>query len=810
MGLKNTLLYLLLSIFCFACGQKIKTTKSYHKVINNDWKFIEADITAAQKTEYDDSEWKTVNLPHDWSISGAFSKNNPSFSRGAWLPAGIAYYRKKIDLSGIKKNQKVFIHFEGAYRNAEVWINGNHLGKRPFGYIPFEYELTPFINFDQKNIITVKLDNSEQPGSRWYSGNGIYRNVHLIVKNETYIPTWGVQITTPKVTKKSADVLVQTTFKNTSAKAINASYKVDLLNSKNDVIVSNKKDISIAANVSKKEELLLNIQNPSLWDIDTPHLYTTKISLLINNKVIDIKKVNTGIRSMEYSSEKGFILNGKSIKLKGVCLHHGGGPLGAATRKTTYERQLRILKEMGTNAVRTAHNPFAPEFLDACDTMGILVMNEAFDEWEVVKEPATFRKNGEKIRIPVTYYAHLFKKWSDKDLSDFVLRDRNHPSIFMWSVGNEIHQMKEKSGIEIAKRLVNVVHKYDDRPVTCGVNGYGWDAWPINETVNEMDVPGYNYADPEDYDLEHKNFPNRKMIVTEHTSAQMITNRGEYYPFLNREQALQADLPIEHKDTHKFLKNRDFYNVGMKAWLAVKERPYIMGEFIWTGWDYLGETIPYPWPARSSTFGVIDLAGFPKDGFYYYQSQWSTKPILHIFPHWNWKGHEGEKIIINAFSNAQKVELFVNGVSLGRKQNNMNSSELLAWEATYKPGELKAIAYTNGKIIQTEIINTSLEPNKADLKVTDSNDITYVEVTIKDKNNHFVPTAQCLLNFETQNATIIGVGNGNNKSLEPFVANYRKAYNGKCIVILEKLDRNKNAVLKVTSTEFKGANKVTF
>ncbi|WP_010180802.1 glycoside hydrolase family 2 TIM barrel-domain containing protein [Aquimarina agarilytica] len=810
MNLKNSILPILLSFFCFACGQKIKNAKSFDKIINNHWKFIQADIPDAQKNEYDDAEWQTVNLPHDWSISGAFSKDNPSFSRGAWLPTGIAYYRKKIDLSQVKKDQKVFIHFEGAYRNAEVWINGNHLGKRPFGYIPFEYELTPFINFNNENIITVKLDNSEQPGSRWYSGNGIYRNVHLIVKNETYIPTWGVQVTTPKVTEKSANVLVQTTVKNTSKKGIDATYKVELLNAKNEVIATKTKDISLISNSQLKEELLLNVQNPKLWNIDTPHLYTTQVSLLINNTIIDSKKISTGIRNMEYSSEKGFILNGKPLKIKGVCLHHGGGPLGAATKKTTYERQLRILKEMGTNAVRTAHNPFAPEFLDACDKMGMLVMNEAFDEWEVVKEPATFRKNGEKIRIPVTFYAHLFKKWSDKDLSDFVLRDRNHPSIFMWSVGNEIDQMKDESGIEIAKRLVNVVHKYDNRPVTCGVNGYGWDAWPINETVSEMDVPGYNYADPEDYDLEHKNYPNRKMIVTEHTSAQMIANRGEYYPFLNRPQALQANLPIEHKDTHKFLKNRGYYSIGMKAWLAVKERPYIMGEFIWTGWDYLGETIPYPWPARSSTFGVIDLAGFPKDGFYYYQSQWNAKPMLHIFPHWNWKGHEGEKITVNAFSNASEVELFVNGTSLGKKKNNMNSSELLAWETTYQPGELKAIAYTNGKISKTEIIHTALKPTNLDLNVTDSNDITYVEVILKDKNNHFVPTAQSLLNFETQNAKIIGVGNGNNKSHEPFVANYRKAYHGKCVVILEKLDTSKKAILKVTSKEFNKVNEVSF
>ncbi len=778
--------------------------------INDNWKFIQEDVPKAKEIHFDDSNWKTVSLPHDWSISKPFSKENPSFSRGAWLPAGISYYRKKIDLSGIENNQKVFIHFEGAYRNAEVWFNNHYLGKRPFGYAAFEYELTSFISSENKNIITVKLDNSEQPGSRWYSGNGIYRDVYLITKNEVYIPTWGTYVTTPEVNSNSAIINVETSIKNTKVVDEKVILKISVIDDEGLEVITEQKEVALKQESEQKEKIQLILNTPKLWDIDSPNLYIVKVELLEGDIIIDTKTVKTGIRSMTYTVDKGFVLNDKPLKVKGVCLHHGAGSLGAAARKTSYERQIRILKEMGANAVRTAHNPFDTEFLEVCDEMGMLVMNEAFDEWEVVKEPQTYREKGNKVRIPVTYYAHLFKEYSDKDLTDFVLRDRNHPSIFMWSIGNEIDQMRDESGVAIAKRLSNIIHEYDYRPVTCGVNGYGWGKWPHEPAVAQIDVPGYNYAKGENYDKEHDDFPNRKMIVTEHASAQMIANRGEYYPFKNKDQALQLDLPIAHPDTEKFLKNRNFYKRGMQAWQDVKNRPFIMGAFIWTGWDYLGETIPYAWPARSSSFGVIDLAGFPKDGYYYYQSEWLDKPVIHIFPHWNWKGHEGEKINLNVFSNAKEVELFVNGVSKGKKVNNTGNSDILDWEVLYQPGTVKAIGYNNNKKIVEEEIKTKGATNGLKLEVTDSSEITYIEVTALDVNGSFVPTADDLINFEVENAKIIGVGNGNNRSLEPFVANYRKLYNGKCVVILQKEDNSSKAILKAILSEIKTTQNIIF
>ncbi|WP_271784022.1 glycoside hydrolase family 2 TIM barrel-domain containing protein [Aquimarina algiphila] len=778
--------------------------------INDNWKFVQEDIPKAKEIDFDDSRWETVDLPHDWSISKPFSQENPSFSRGAWLPAGISYYRKNIDLSEIGENQKVFIHFEGAYRNAEVWINNHYLGKRPSGYAAFEYELTPFISSENENIITVKLDNSEQPGSRWYSGNGIYRDVYLITKNDIYIPTWGTYVTTPKVNSNSAIINVETSLKNTKVTDEKVTLKISIIDDEGVEVIKKQKEVILKQESEQKEKIELILNTPKLWGVNSPNLYTVKVELFEGNLSIDTKTVKAGIRSMVYTVEDGFVLNDKPLKVKGVCLHHGAGPLGAAARKTSYERQIRILKEMGANAVRTAHNPFDTEFLETCDEMGMLVMNEAFDEWEIAKEPQTFREKGNKIRIPVSYYAHLFKEYSDKDLTDFVIRDRNHPSIFMWSIGNEIDQMHDESGVAIAKRLSNIIHKYDYRPATCGVNGYGWDKWPHEPAVAQIDVPGYNYAKGKNYDKEHDDFPNRKMIVTEHTSAQMIANRGEYYPFKNKDQTLQLDLPIEHPDTEKFLKSRNFYAGGMQAWQDVKNRSFVMGAFIWTGWDYLGETIPYAWPARSSSFGVIDLAGFPKDGYYYYQSEWSDKPMIHTFPHWNWKGHEGEKINLNVFSNTKEVELFVNGVSQGKKINNSNNADMLSWEVLYQPGTVKAIGYTDGRKIIEEEIKTAGTTNSLQLEVTDSSEVTYIEVTALDVNGIFVATAENLINFEVENAKIIGVGNGNNRSLEPFVANYRKLYNGKCVVILQKQDNHSKAFLKATLSETKITQSITF
>ncbi len=809
--MKNILYVLYFLISCGVFGQK-KTTKTTKTIkISTDWKFIQKDIPAAEKIDYNDTSWESVNLPHDWSISKPFSKENPSFSRGAWLPAGVSYYRKSLDLPTLKEGQKVFIYFEGAYRNAEVWCNGNYLGKRPSGYTSFEYEITDCIQPDGKNIITVKLDNASQPHSRWYSGNGIYRDVFLNIKNAVYIPTWSTKITS-KIIDNKAEIQVTSILKNTTNTPQQVSFETHVKTGKYG-IVSNAVSVTIPANSEKAVKNAVTINNPTYWELNNPRLYNVENYVFQSKKTLAHEQIPTGIRSLRFDTNEGFFLNGKALKIQGVCLHHGAGPLGAAARKTSYQRQIRKLKEMGVNAVRTAHNPFASAFLHTCDEMGMLVMNEAFDEWGVAKHPATFRENGAKIPLPIDYYASIFNEWSDRDMTDFVLRDRNHPSVFMWSIGNEIEQMHDESGVVIAKRLQDLVHQLDGtRPATCGVNGYGWNKWPHEPAVSVMDIPGYNYADPEDYDKEHQDFPDRKMIVTEHNSAQAFTARGEYYPFKGDSLAFQVDLPIEHPNTKRFLKNRRAFNHGMEAWRDVVKRTFVMGSFIWTGWDYLGETIPYPWPARSSSFGVIDLAGFPKDGYYYYESQWTKKPVLHIFPHWNWKGNEGKPIKVYGFSNLDKVELIINGQSLGKKSVDMMAGHPLEWQAIYQSGQLKAIGYKNGQVVLEKIIETTGVATKSKSKVTDQgNDgIAYVEIELLDEKSRYVPTANNLLKFEAKNAEIIGVANGNNRSIEPFVANYRKAFNGKALVVLKKSKLNRKAWLKITSEGFSTEEKISF
>ncbi|MEM6830977.1 MAG: DUF4982 domain-containing protein, partial [Bacteroidota bacterium] len=436
-------------------------------------------------------------------------------------------------------------------------------------------------------------------------------------------------------------------------------------------------------------------------------------------------------------------------------------------------------------------NPFSEEFMDVCDSMGFLVMNEMFDEWEVVKEPAT-TQNGKKIRIPVTFYAHLFEKWSDKDLTDFVLRDRNHPSVIMWSIGNEIDQMHEPEGEAIGKRLAAIIHELDDRPVTNGVNGYGWGNWPDSAAAATSDIYGYNYIKGDGLDKEREENPGVKTIITEHASAQSFYPRATYL-YGSAKKAWWDKLGYEHQDAYEWVERRDLRGErGINAWKWVKARKHVMGMFIWTGWDYLGEVIPFGWPARSSSFAPIDLAGFPKDGYYFYQSQWTDEPMVHIFPHWNLEGAEGDTVTVYAFTNGDEVELFQDGKSKGKRTNDPDSVQYQSWEVVYQPGELKAIAYKQGEKVAEKMIRTAgppaaikVETRRSEMKAN-GQDLIYVECTILDEAGNEVPTADNLLSFEVEGpATIAGVANGDNMGLEPFKSNKRKSFNGKCLVVLQ-------------------------
>ncbi|NIJ45896.1 beta-galactosidase [Wenyingzhuangia heitensis] len=798
---------LLLSVACSTS----ETEQSQDIDFNKGWKFTKGEVTEAINPSYNDKDWQTVNVPHDFSIKGPFSKENPSFSRGGWLPTGKCTYRKSFTVNASEKENKVFVYFDGAYRNSTVYINGNKVGYRPLGYIGFQYDLTEFINFNKENILTVTLDNSAQPGHRWYSGTGIYRDVTLKIRNKTYVPNWSLYVTTPEITKTKAVVNATFDLKTEFNQPQDISAKINVLY-KGDIVASKKVTKKVQPNKNTSVNVDLLVENPKLWAPATPELYTVQVELYNNEMLIGEESTRTGIRTLGYDKDNGFSINGEQTKLKGVCLHHAGGPLGAAIYKRTIQRQLEILREMGCNAVRTSHNPFSTEFLETCDEMGFLVMNEMFDEWEVVKEPATIQ-DGKKVRIPVKYYADIFKEWADKDLTDFVLRDRNHPSVVMWSIGNEIDQMKTDEGVPIANRLIDIIHNLDDRPVTNGLIGYGWDAWPSEAAASTSDIRGYNYIKENGLDREDKIAPNAMGIVTECASAQSYYPRGTYL-YGDEKKAWWDKLGYKYDDAYNWVEQRGLIGYrGVQAWKDIKNRPDIMGQFIWTGWDYLGEVIPFGWPARSSSFAPIDLCGFPKDGYYFYQSQWSDKPMVHIFPHWNLDGMEGKKVTVYAYTNGDEVELFQDGKSLGKQKNNLDDVEYQQWDVIYQPGNLKAVSYKNGKVIAQDVVKTAgkaakikLFVRRANLKA-DGEDLVYVECTVLDKDGNVVPKADNIIQFDVQGAgELIGVGNGDNMNHDSFQASERNAFNGKCLAIVKSLEKSGEIYFVAKSPGLKSAS----
>lgn len=795
----------------FALAACTKTEVNTKENFDFGWKFIAEDIPGSEVREFDDAAWRVVDLPHDWSIEGSFSKKNPSFSRGGWLPTGKVTYRKSFHIPDSGKGRRYVIYFDGAYRNSEVYLNGHLLGKRPLGYIAFYYDMTPQLIYGGDNVLTVKLDNSSQPGARWYTGTGIYRHVHLISTNAIYVPVWGNYIVADNFSNEKADVKIETTVQNDLNKSKSLTVRHTAFAPNGSQVASVSKELTMQASSKKNIKLILEVPNPKIWSQKEPNRYTIKTDILEGNTLVYTEKNKTGIRTLEFDKDFGFKLNGKVTKLKGVCLHHAGGPLGAAIYRRTTERQLEKLREMGCNAIRTAHNPFSEVFYDVCDSMGFLVMNEMFDEWEKPKSPAT-TQNGKKVRIPVDYYAKIFKEWSDRDLTDFVLSTRNHPSVIMWSIGNEIDQMRRPEGEPIGKRLAGIVHRLDYRPVTNGVHGYGWGVWPDPGAAATSDIYGYNYIKDDGLDKERAQLQ-VPTVITEHESAQSFYPRSTYL-FGKAKQAWWDKLGYTFPDAQEWVEKRDIRGEsGMDAWKWIKERDYVMGLFIWTGWDYLGEVIPFGWPARSSSFAPIDLAGFPKDGYYFYQSQWTDKPMVHIFPHWNLKGMEGKKVTVYGFTNGDEIELFQDGKSLGKQKNDTRGVEYQSWEVEYHPGELKAVSYKNGKVFAEKIVQTAGEAAKIKVETrrtsmkANGQDLIYVECTILDKNDNEVPTANNKIEFAVEGpAKIAGVGNGNNMGLEPFKANVRSAFNGKCLAIVQSTRKAGTIQLTVKSKGLEGVD----
>lgn len=789
----NKFLYILLLVLLSNSVKAQRTIIDF----NNDWKFWLGDTSIAKEESYNDKDWRSLNLPHDWSIEGEFSDKHPGTPNQAALPTGIGWYRKTFTLPANAKNKKVCIEFDGVYRNSEVWVNGHYVGKRANGYISFGYDVTQYCNPDAaQQVIAVKVDNSLQPSSRWYTGSGIYRNVRLVLTNKVAIDQWGTFVTTPTISEHVAMVQVQTTVNNDTAEGqgnvytyiYNAAGKLvsrgNASMNGNPVIPAGKSTYTCSAAINA----------PVLWSVEKPYLYKAVTRVVVNGKVVDEYVTPFGIRYFNFDVEKGFSLNGKPTKILGVCMHHDLGALGAAINVRAMERQLQILKDMGCNGIRTSHNPPAPEFLELCDKMGFIVMDEAFDMWKKKKNKFDYNID--------------WDKWHKQDLEDQVKRDRNHPSVIIWSIGNEIREQFDSTGIPITKELVGIVKQLDTtRPVTSALTETDTTKNFMYQ-ANALDVMGMNYNQQLYADFPTR-YPGKKFLAAETMSA--LASRGHY------------DMP---SDSIRFwpLKGQKFvengnpdYSVSAydhvaaywgstheQTWKIIKKHDYLSGLFVWSGFDFLGEPVPYPWPARSSYYGIIDLAGFPKDAYYMYQSEWTNKTVLHVFPHWNWTA--GKEVDVWAYyNNADEVELFLNNRSLGVRKKEGDDIHV-QWRVKYEPGILKAVSRNKGKIVLTKVINTAGEPARLEIvpdkKIlhADGKDLSFVTVRILDKNGNPVPDAGNKITVEIVGEGVLaGMDNGYPASMESFKATSHKAYNGMCLAIIQAKNKVGNIKVNITS-----------
>lgn len=770
--------------------------------IELEWRFHLGDVDGASQPGYDDSGWRRLDLPHDWAVEGDFSQANPSGVTGGALPGGVGWYRKTFTIDAADKGKRVSVLFEGSYMNTEVFVNGRPLGVRPYGYVSFGYDITPYIKWGGENVVAVRVDNSEQPNSRWYSGCGIYRSVYLVKTAPLHIARWGTYAYSV-VTGGNADLNVETTVENDTEKDAGIEIGLKLLDAGGETVAAVKYPAVAEAEKQTMSSTMLSVGNPHLWDTASPYLYRLVTDIYHSGNVIDSDTVRVGFRTIAFDAEKGFFLNGRNMKINGVCLHHDHGCLGAAFNRRAMQRQLQMMKDMGCNAIRCSHNPPSPEMLDLCDEMGLLVMDEAFDMWRKKKTAHD--------------YARYFDEWHERDLCDFVMRDRNHPSVFMWSIGNEIleqwpdadagslsaedanlilnkgHELGSADGMSanslLALHLAGIVRGLDStRPVTAGCNEPS-----VNNHVlksGALDVVGYNYHNGNVASVP-ENFPGMPFLITESNSA--LATRGYYrmpsdttfvWPYWDKPFSDPSFSCSSYDNCHV-----PWGNTSEETFSIVSGNDFVSGQFVWTGFDYLGEPSPYGWPARSSYFGLVDLAGIPKDSYYLFQSEWSDASVLHLFPHWNWT--PGQDVDMWCYYNdADSVELVVNGKSAGfsKKTGSRRHAE---WRVRYEPGMVEAVAWKDGKAVRRKTIRTAgipaqirLTPDRREI-AADGRDLSYVTVEILDKDGNLCPNADNLVKFEVEGSGFIaGVDNGSQTSMERFKDNKRKAFYGKCMLVV--------------------------
>jgi beta-galactosidase len=745
--------------------------------------------------KFDDAGWRKLDLPHDWGIEGPFKIEYPG-ETGKLPWWGIGWYRKHFNVPANDKGRRFYLDVDGAMSYATVWVNGHFVGGWPFGYASWRLDLTPHINSGGENVLAIRLDNPPN-SSRWYPGGGIYRNVWLVKSDPIHFTHWGTFITTPEITKDRAVVTVSVRVDNDSS----SEATVDL-HARIDSNVSGRPvPLSIPARSNALASLTLSVKHPKLWEPANPHLYDLSLGLTDNSRAaaLDAQTIPFGIRTIQFTPDNGFLLNGKRLPIQGVCDHHDLGALGSALNLSALERQLRILQEMGCNAIRTSHNPPAPELLDLCDRMGFLVMDEAFDCWARGKTRNDYQK--------------LYPDWHEKDLRALIRRDRNHPCVILWSIGNEVREQGASAGPKIGAELASIVHSEDrTRPVTAAASDYNA---AFNGFQKQMDVFGYNYK-PQHYGKVHDT--NAGLAIFGSETASCISSRGEYvFPINTNKSQGQANFQVSS------------YDLSAPQWAwppdvefrGLDEFPYVAGEFVWTGFDYLGEPTPYNKdlsnllnftdpaeqarmkkeldelgkirsPSRSSYFGIIDLAGFRKDRFYIYQARWRPNlPMAHILPHWTWPERLGQVTPVHVYTSGDEAELFLNGKSLGRRKKGRYEYRLRWDDVIYQPGTLRVVAYKNGKRWAGNTVRTAGSASQIKLSADssqirpDAQHLAFITATIADQSGNLVPRSKERISFSvTGPGEIVATDNGDATSLESFESRERNAFNGLALVIV--------------------------
>jgi len=816
----STLIVLMMA--ATACRKTDQSEKPRTLSFDEEWLFIKGNPQGAESPEFDDSAWRKLDLPHDWSIedlpgrggdtvTGPFSKLSGGKMATGYTIGGTAWYRKHFTISKPEAGKIVYLHFDGIYMNSDIWINGRHIGSHPYGYTSFYFDITPYLNPSGSiNVVAVQVKNEGQ-NTRWYAGSGIYRHTWLTTANPVHIKPWGVYLTTPGATENKADVEIVTNVTNSGSKDMSVTCRVTLFDPSGTEAGETTIESSIPAGESINVKQVIQIANPSLWSLEEPDLYHAETEILSGKKVIDKVITGFGIRTIEFDAETGFTLNGKPIELKGGCFHHDNGPLGAAAIDRAEERKIEILKKAGFNAIRCSHNPPSPYLLEACDRLGILVIDEFVDMWEKPKNRDD--------------YSNYFKEWWRKDLESIILRDRNHPSVMMWSIGNEVPEAREPSGFAIARDLAGFVRELDDtRPVTealvdfSGVAGTGYIPWDdVAPHMALLDVVGYNYQYRK-YEGDHEKYPERVIYASE-------------------------SMPM----------------YSFENWKTVEELPYVIGNFTWTAMDYLGEAgvglprlidkpespqnsmaglshffNPDSWPIFNNFQGDLDLIGNPKTPYYYQHVVWRESKVEMLvhrpvppgkieivspwgFPDelksWNWEGHEGEKLQVNVYTRSKVVKLELNGKPVGEQTVDDNKSITAKFEVPYEPGSLTVRCFDNGIETATETIRTAGKPAAIRLSAdrtsirADRNDLSYVMVEIVDSEGNVTPYADdIMVNFEISgNGEIAGVGSGSPVDMSSFQQPHKKSWQGRCLAIVRPNGEAGKIILKAGAEGLKEA-----